>query len=63
MSETADLAKARQEDPEGSGKNDMTPTASNSVSVRSVEHAVGSTLFDSIAVWVSEGGAGGEVIR
>jgi hypothetical protein len=42
----------------------MAPTATGKVSASSIEPRVGSSmLVDSVAVWVNEGGAGGEVVR
>jgi len=63
MNEATDFATAGRDDPDGSRKTAMAPTAFNRVSPRSGDDVVGSTLFDSASVWVNEGGAGGEVIR
>jgi hypothetical protein len=58
MRGTADLAKIRQDSPDGSTKIATAPIATNSVA-----DAVGSRWLDNVVVWVNEGGAGGEVIR
>ena len=39
------------------------PTTSNSVSPRFGDDAATSTSLNSVASWVNEGGAGGEVVR
>jgi hypothetical protein len=42
----------------------MAPPAAVWVSASSIELRVGSSMMvDSVAVWVNEGGAGGEVVR
>ena len=63
MNEATEFTTARQDNPEGPGEITTAPTASNSVSPRSRDDALTSTLFHSVAVWINEGGAGGEVIR
>jgi hypothetical protein len=57
------LRSLRQDDP-GMEEIAMAPTATGKVSASSIEPRVGSSmLVDSVAVWVNEGGAGGEVVR
>jgi hypothetical protein len=63
MRETADFAKAKQDNPSGSKRIATGPIATNSFAARSGADAVGSWSLDNVAVWVNEGGAGGEVIR
>jgi hypothetical protein len=41
----------------------MAPIAASGVSASSTEHAFASMSVNSVAVWVNEGGAGGEVVR
>ena len=63
MRETADFAKTRQDNPDDSTKIATAPIAANTVATGSGADAVGSRSLDNVAVWVNEGGAGGEVIR
>ena len=63
MRETSDFAKARQDNPDSSTKIATAPIAANSVDPGSGAYAVRSRFLDGVAVWVNEGGAGGEVIR
>ena len=63
MNDATDFATARRDDPDGSRRTATTLTASDSPSPSSGDIALGSMSFDSVAVWVNEGGAGGEVIR
>jgi hypothetical protein len=63
MRETADIAKTRQDNPDDSTKIATAPIAADTVSTRSGADAVGSRSLDNVAVWVNEGGSGGEVIR
>ena len=63
MREMADFAKTGQDNPGGSTKIATGPIATNSVALKSGADAVGSRSLDSVAVWVDEWGAGGEVIR
>jgi hypothetical protein len=59
MSEAANFAKAGQDNAEGSRKTATTLTPSTSFG----DIALGFTSLDDVAVWLNEGGAGGEVIR
>ncbi len=63
MSETADLAKVRRDNPDGSREIITARMTTNTAAPTSGTEAVGSRSFDSVAVWVNEGGAGGEVVR
>jgi hypothetical protein len=63
MRETAEFAMTRQDDQDGSTKIATASLATNSVAPGQGDYAVGSRSLDNVAVWVNEGGAGGEVIR
>jgi hypothetical protein len=63
MRDTADFAMTRQDKHDGSAKIAIAPIATNSVAPGSGVYAVRSRSLDNVAVWVNEGGAGGEVIR
>jgi hypothetical protein len=63
MRETADFAKTKRDNPCGSKRIATGPIAANSVAARLGADAVGSRSLENVAVWVNEGGAGGEVIR
>ncbi len=63
MSETADFAKVRRDNPDGSRKIVTARMTINTAAPTSGTDPVGSRSFDSVAVWANEGGAGGEVIR
>jgi len=56
MSETADFATVRRDNPDGSRKIVTAPMTIDSA-------APTSGSFDNVAVWLNERGAGGEVIR
>ena len=60
---TPDFAKTRQDNPDGSARNETAVTATNSVAPRSGSYAVGSRSLDNVTVWMNEGDAGMEVIR
>ena len=49
--------------PQGWKEVAMAPIAAGEVSASFREDAVASMLVNSVAVWVNEGGAGGEVVR
>ena len=61
MSETVDFATVRPETPEGSGTI-VTAPIDSSASTSGTDPVL-SGSFDNLAVWVNEGGAGGEVVR
>jgi hypothetical protein len=63
MSLTTDLAKARPKNSDKSRKMAAAPVATDRVSLGSGADAVGFGGLDNVAVWVNEGGAGGEVLR
>ncbi len=63
MSENADFANARPDNPGGSGKIVTWPMTIKCAAPTSGTDPVGSGSFDNVAVWVNEGGAGGEVVR
>jgi len=63
MNGTADFANARPDNPNGSAKIATAPIQPNSATPGSEADVVGSGSLDNVAIWVNEGGAGGEVIR
>jgi hypothetical protein len=63
MSETANLPTDRRDDIDGSRKIVRAASAANPVASGSGADAVRLGGQDSVAVWVNEGGAGGEVLR
>ncbi len=64
MSENADLAKVRRDNPDGFMEIIITARmTTNTAGPTSGTEAVGSRPRNGVAVWVNEGGAGGEVVR
>ena len=63
MNQAADCAITRYDGSECAGNIATALAGSNDASPGFGNVAMGSTSFDSVAVWVNEAGAGGEVIR
>ena len=63
MSETAGFVAVRRDNPDGSRKTIKARLTINSAAPTSGTYPVAPGSFDDVAVWVNEGGAGGEVVR
>ncbi len=63
MSETADFATVRRDNPDGPRITVTARMTINSAAPTSGTDPVAPGSFDNVAVWVNEGGAGGEVVR